>query len=106
MATAASRQPGAWAGTAKDQCAAGQQTGHRTRLGSEGNLSLLRALQVRRLGRGLPRLLVLPGNAGPAGADEESGTHVALTRAAHPELVSSQRRDLLGCRRGPEQQDS
>jgi transposase len=53
------------------------QAGHRTGLGSEGDLLLFLALQIRDLGRRLSRLLVLPGHAQPSGTDEKGGPHAA-----------------------------
>src|SRR5665811_1188813 len=57
------RQPGTRAGSAKAQCPAGQQTGHRTGLGFEGDLLLFLEVQIRDLGRWLSRLLVRPDHA-------------------------------------------
>jgi hypothetical protein len=37
---------------------------------------------------------LLPSDAEPSGADEKGGPHAARTRAADPELVSGERRNL------------
>jgi transposase len=58
-------------------CAAGQQDGHGTGLGVEGNFLSLLALQVRTLGRSLSGLLVLSGHAQPSGAHAESRPHAS-----------------------------
>ena len=71
------RQPGAWSGSAKAQCPAGQQAGHRTGLGFEGNLLLFLEVQLRDLGRRFSRLLVLPGHAQPSGTDEAGSPDAA-----------------------------
>src|SRR5207302_1039393 len=64
-------------GSAKTGGPAGQQDGHGTGLGVEGNFLSLLDLQVRPLGRSLSRLLDRASHAQPAGAHEESGPDVA-----------------------------
>ena len=83
LALATPRQPGTRAGTAKAQCPARQQTGHRTGLGFEGDLLPFLEVQIRDLGRRLSRLLVLPGHAEPSGTDEK----VARMLRAHEPLI-------------------
>jgi len=56
-------QSGTRAGSAKAQCPARQQAGHRTGLGIEGDLLPFLEIQIRDLGRRFSRLLVLPGHA-------------------------------------------
>lgn len=50
LAAAAPRQPGPWTGPTKARRPTGQQAGHGPRLGVEGNLLPLLALQIRDLG--------------------------------------------------------
>src|SRR5580704_14062344 len=79
VAPATPRQPGTRTGSAKAQCPAGQQAGHRTGLGFERNLRLFLEVQIRDLGWRLSRLLVLPGYAEPSGTDETRGPDAART---------------------------
>src|SRR4029077_565740 len=77
LAPVAPGQPSARAGTTKTAGAAGQQDGHGTGLGVEGNFLSLLALQVRPLGRSVSRLLVRTRHAQPFGAHEESRPHAS-----------------------------
>jgi hypothetical protein len=71
------RYPGTRASPAKAPCPAGQQAGHRTGPGIEGDLLVLLALQIRDLGGGLFRLLVLAGYTQPPRTNEKGGLHAA-----------------------------
>lgn len=55
LATSAPGQPGSWATLTKVRGHADQQAGHGPRLGIEGNLFSLLALQIRDLVYGEPR---------------------------------------------------
>src|ERR1019366_7720393 len=98
LAPTTPRQLDARASPAKAECPARQQTGHRTGLGLEGDLLLFLEVQIRDLARRLSPILVFPGHAQPSGTDEKGGPNAAPPRAADPELVSGQRRNLQWCR--------
>src|SRR5215813_14371749 len=82
LAITAAPQPGTWAGPPKAQRPAGQQAGHRSRLGLEGDLLPFLVLPIGPLGRCLSRLLVLPRPTQPSAAHEKGGPHVACTRTS------------------------